>query len=147
MLFCSFLYYFHSAFRRSTCYHVEPVNYACQHFIFSRTSPLTLEVVIWFTLSQNKTKQNKTKQNNLVRPIYTSERGKSQAPLLFLFSFSIHWTVCWLSAVLLVLSMLSSESKRLEAWELYFLEYKASKYPSLDSVSGRQLWEMRKAER
>ena len=54
------------------------------------------------------------------------------APLLFSFPCCIF---CQQSAGLLILSLLAPESEKLEAWELYFLEYEASKFPSLDSAS------------
>ena len=67
-------------------------------------------------------------------PISQSLRSQED-PAPFLFSFSTCCVVCQQSAGLLILSLLAPESKKLEAWELYFPEYEASKFPILDSGS------------
>ena len=93
-------------------------------------------------------------QSRKTNGTHISERQSLRSqedPAPFLFSFPC-CIFCQQSAGLLILSLLAPESEKLEAWELYFLEYEASKFPSLDSASaaskqeGRQKAGRRQAE-
>ena len=91
------------------------------HFTHSRTS-----YIVFYPQSRKTAGTHSSERQSL---------RNQEDPAAFLFSFSTCCIVCQQSSGLLILSLLAPESENLEAWELYFPEYEASNFPSLDSAS------------